>query len=416
MIYSILFDINDVTVYACVFSSISIVQSVFEYISMKDLLDVEMATVIKLMLKSDELSQLKDKEFQILCNHRKDITIEISKIIDIDRRSIELLLPTQTKIGLNLTFYIRTIDSDQHKEIMKLIRTEAKSGYLAKSIRQAWKLQKQPTIKSIETKELRSDINLHGDSNKLAAIINIKNSIFSQRQLKFVNSNNIDNDDGNINDKDDDVQLQMSFMETNEYQNEHPIGNNGIITQREKRQLGRARGRERGLGRERGRGAHGAAGEKSLNEVDLDEIIQHFDTISDPHTDQYTTGGKALSPSLSMDNNSDLLYGTGDDSKQNDIGTRRSVPADVGDDNGVDGGDGDDGDDGDDGGEALYMHATDFIARGEFAQPPLSVGRSVDVDLMLYQDYQENKPRMLHGTEGQKSSQVIARSLKASTL
>ena len=130
LLHSILFDINEVTIFAAIFSILSIITSVFEYISAKTLLNSELVTVIKFDVDSKELASLDNHKYKQLCNHRRVISIEISKIIDIDRRSIELLLPIQTKNGLYLTFHIRS-DASQGTNIMKLIKTEATSGYLS---------------------------------------------------------------------------------------------------------------------------------------------------------------------------------------------------------------------------------------------------------------------------------------------
>ena len=131
IIYSFITDITAITAFASVFSILSITLSVFEHISASLLLSTETVLIIKINIKSQEMSMMSHVRFKKVENLRRDISSEIAKIIDMDRRLIELLRPIQTKNGAYLTFHIRS-DASRATTIMELIHNEAKSGDLAK--------------------------------------------------------------------------------------------------------------------------------------------------------------------------------------------------------------------------------------------------------------------------------------------
>ena len=124
-------EITAVTAFATIFSILSITLSVFEHISASVLLSSETVLIIKINVRSDEMSRMTISQFKKVENLRNNITSEISKIIDMDRRLIELLRPIQTKSGCYLTFHIRS-DASIATTIMDLIRREAKNGELAR--------------------------------------------------------------------------------------------------------------------------------------------------------------------------------------------------------------------------------------------------------------------------------------------
>ena len=205
--------ITPITIFATIFSVLSITLSVFEHISASVLLQAETVLVIKMDVNSIELSNLTRERFKQLQNLRGSICNEISKIIDIDSRMIELLTPIQTRNGVYFTFYIRS-DASQAPVTMQLIKTEAQSGTLAKVSRihisislldfvfnffiitticfvlfcriytyfqafyDRWNdaslnLRNVPKIGQIETKEIKPDINLLGESSGVAAVISM---------------------------------------------------------------------------------------------------------------------------------------------------------------------------------------------------------------------------------------------------
>ena len=88
-------------------------------------------TIIRLEVLSNDIAKLPQKQFKTLTNYREIITNEIHKIVGVDSRLIELLLPQHTKYGVMLTFHIRC-DATASSEVVQLIRKEAKSNQLAK--------------------------------------------------------------------------------------------------------------------------------------------------------------------------------------------------------------------------------------------------------------------------------------------
>ena len=72
-------------------------------------------------------------QFKQIESLRKALSAEIGKIIDKDRRIIELLRPMQTNNGTRLIFHIRSYSDSGHKSsIIQLIQNEADNGRLAK--------------------------------------------------------------------------------------------------------------------------------------------------------------------------------------------------------------------------------------------------------------------------------------------
>ena len=139
IIYSIVSkSVTYVTIIAALFSLVSIILSVFEHISASLLLKTESVTIIRLDVISQDIGRLRYKEFDDLTNYRRVITRQLSRVIDVDFRVIELLLPTQTKDGVTLTFHIRShVDKNNRSintgdDLIGTIKKEAQSGELAK--------------------------------------------------------------------------------------------------------------------------------------------------------------------------------------------------------------------------------------------------------------------------------------------
>ena len=115
------------------FSIISVTLSLFEHISVTLLLQTETVIIINIELESRVLADMSNETFTKLQNRRLGICTEISKIIDVDRRLIELLLPIRARKGASITFHIRS-DASQGPQIMQLIKHEAQIGYLSKVV------------------------------------------------------------------------------------------------------------------------------------------------------------------------------------------------------------------------------------------------------------------------------------------
>ena len=77
------------------------------------------------------MGQLSYSEFCKLQNNRSKIEYEMSKLLSISKKSIEMLRPVQRKQGATVSFHIRS-DASQTSEIMDVIRKESNNGYLAK--------------------------------------------------------------------------------------------------------------------------------------------------------------------------------------------------------------------------------------------------------------------------------------------
>ena len=119
-----------ITLFAALFSLLSIISTIFEYISARLLLSTETVLVIEVEIESIEIARFTHKQFGIIENYRMVIVNEISKIVDIDRRLIELLLPIHTQTGVDLKFYIRT-EGNEDKKLLQLVQNAVDSGHLA---------------------------------------------------------------------------------------------------------------------------------------------------------------------------------------------------------------------------------------------------------------------------------------------
>ena len=167
-----------ITIFSCLFSVISILSTAFEFISSTLILNSETVVTIKLEIESAQLSALSLDDFNLIRNKKNPIQSEISKIIDIDSNLIELLKPQQTKDGLKLLFHIRTDSEADSHLITALIKNEIDNGKLATTLFEIWSalvvITNVPIIKNIETKELKPETNLKGQTSELAAVINMK--------------------------------------------------------------------------------------------------------------------------------------------------------------------------------------------------------------------------------------------------
>lgn len=99
--------VTRVTVYSCIFSILSIVLSISEYISTRRILNCESILVVRLFINSDTIAALTTRQFRRLTLYRFGICSELSKTIGYYKRLIQLLEPIQTKKGVDLIFYIR---------------------------------------------------------------------------------------------------------------------------------------------------------------------------------------------------------------------------------------------------------------------------------------------------------------------
>ena len=126
---------NDITIIAMIFSIISIISSIFDYQSSSLFIQCESITVLEMNIRSKEIRDLPRKSFgQLITHHRKPICNELAKVLCMNWRLIELLMPIQTSFGAKLICYIRNNDvSDENfgETIVDTIRKVIDSGELA---------------------------------------------------------------------------------------------------------------------------------------------------------------------------------------------------------------------------------------------------------------------------------------------
>ena len=129
--------VSTITIIAMIFSLLSIILSIFNYVSSSLLIECETITVIVMDVLSQQLANTQPRKFRkLIVQHRKPICRELSKIIEVDKGLIELLTPIQNQTGTKLTFYIRNNDSSDIKKVasnmVDTIKNGIDSGSLAK--------------------------------------------------------------------------------------------------------------------------------------------------------------------------------------------------------------------------------------------------------------------------------------------
>ena len=137
LIITIESNISPITIMAMIFSTISIVSSIFDYKLSSLLIECESITVIEMDVESKQLRNASIQQFRrIVIHHRNVVQQEMAKIIGVDWRLIEILIPIQTRKGCKLTLYIRNNDStDEEKNlsssVVNIIKNEIESASLA---------------------------------------------------------------------------------------------------------------------------------------------------------------------------------------------------------------------------------------------------------------------------------------------
>ena len=102
-----------------------------EYCLQRSLLNSEKVCIIRIEINSINIGNMNRYKFRRLQNRRIEIEHEISKLLNINIQSIELLRPIQLKNGVNLTFHIRS-GASESKTILNIIKKESQNGHLAK--------------------------------------------------------------------------------------------------------------------------------------------------------------------------------------------------------------------------------------------------------------------------------------------
>ena len=123
-----------ITLISCLFSVLSIITSSFEYSSSSRLLRTTRVLALKIGMYAPELSRMRRHKFKKIENLRNPIVWEFSKMVSIDPDMIELMKPTQTKVGLYLIFRI-TFNAqmrDQLSNIGSTLQVYAHNGQMVK--------------------------------------------------------------------------------------------------------------------------------------------------------------------------------------------------------------------------------------------------------------------------------------------
>ena len=126
-------ELTVITLVSCLFSISSIVLSSYEHLSSSRLLRTTRVLVLKIGMKSSELSRLRRYRFRKIENLRYPIVSKFSTMINIDPTMIELMTPTQTKIGIYFIFRI-TFNAHMREQVSNIgvmLRAYAENGQLA---------------------------------------------------------------------------------------------------------------------------------------------------------------------------------------------------------------------------------------------------------------------------------------------
>ena len=123
---------NYITIVALMFSIISIISSIFGYKSSSLVINCESITIIEISIESQQVANTQPKKFRrMVVHHRNPICREFAKIMSVDARIIEILMPIQTNTGTNFIFSIRNTDKHLGPNIIRNVGNAIDSGELA---------------------------------------------------------------------------------------------------------------------------------------------------------------------------------------------------------------------------------------------------------------------------------------------
>ena len=123
-----------ITLFAAVFSGISIFITIFEFCTQRELFqsEKEQYKVLTFTVKSRHIGSMNHKEFRDTIQHkRKKIERDIAKILHIGAENVELLKPIQVREGVLLTFHILSHATLTSKMIQGMIEQENQHRQLA---------------------------------------------------------------------------------------------------------------------------------------------------------------------------------------------------------------------------------------------------------------------------------------------
>ena len=155
--FSIYFnDLTFITLFAMIFSLLSVILALFEFSIKQYLFENETLLLIKFKVESKQIQNLSRSQFQHRIEYKRfGVSNEIAKILSIDFSSIELLKPIPSKEGALLIFHIRN-DSIDGTNALKTIQKEIHSGRLGTALNRIYKLEDFPKILGLETKFIGS--------------------------------------------------------------------------------------------------------------------------------------------------------------------------------------------------------------------------------------------------------------------
>ena len=145
-------DYTVVTVFAMIFSFLSIILALFEFVTKQYLFSIEMKLFLTLKVASNEIATMTRDEFYRLVEcQRLCVNDIIGRTLDIDSDSVELLKPISSDVGVLLIFHIRNNSIDKSK-VGKKIQSSIDNQRLQTTLKKIYKLEKKPQITDVKTK------------------------------------------------------------------------------------------------------------------------------------------------------------------------------------------------------------------------------------------------------------------------
>ena len=155
--------ISLITVFAMIFSFLSIVLALFEYFTKSYLLNNEMKLFITFNVYSEELqNETRYNFFYRVEYQRYNVAQEVAKILSIDDAYIELFKPIASDNGVMLVFHIRS-NIIPRLQALQLIQDSIDNDRLTAALKRIYKLKELPIIKHLKAKVVfdHTNINYH---------------------------------------------------------------------------------------------------------------------------------------------------------------------------------------------------------------------------------------------------------------
>ena len=141
-----------ITIFAMIFSFLSIILALFEWITKSYLLNTETKLFLTFNVYCEEIIEMSRKEFYCVIEcQRFGVSNEIGKILHIDGFGIELFKPISTDDGALLIFNIRNSTTTTKSNILTLIEDSIDTQRLPKALKNVYKLSELPIILHVKT-------------------------------------------------------------------------------------------------------------------------------------------------------------------------------------------------------------------------------------------------------------------------